>query len=303
MKLQKIRLGKTNLKVSRIGLGIGGIFGMKIFDQKKAISIIEKSLENGINFFDTGSSYSYGNAEILLGKALYRKNLDDIIIATKGGTVLGKRNMIYKDFSKDSLRLNLEKSLKKLKIEKINLFQLHSPKRKDLNEDVFEILNSFKEEGKIDHIGISCDGIVLEKALKTNFFDTIMCTYNLINRTADEQLKIAKNRNVGVIIKSPMAHQVFNKNIFNIKNITSLWYFLRILKNYKSQLIKGYKFRFLNNFDNLSSSQIALKFVIDNEYVDLALVGTTKIRHLEQNVDCLFKSLPPEIHKKLNDYK
>ena len=80
-------------------------------------------------------------------------------------------------------------------------------------------------------------------------------------------------------------------------------YFLRILKNYKSQLIKGYKFRFLNNVDELSSSQIALKFVIDNEYVDLALVGTTKIRHLEQNIDCLFKSLPPEIHKKLNDYE
>ena len=279
--LERIKLGKTNLHVSKLGFGVGGIFGMRIFDQNKAIAIIEKAMDNGINFFDTGSSYSYGNAEKVLGKALINKNLEDIIIATKGGTVLNSRRQIHKDFSRKSLTINLENSLKRLNLDKINLFQLHSPMIQDLNDDVFETLISFKEQGKIDYIGISCDGPVLDKAIDSNVFDTVMCTYNLINRKAGNQMKRANKKKIGVIIKSPMAHQVYSNNIFKIKNITSLWYFLRIMKNYKSQLIKGFKFRFLNNVNGITSSQIALKFVIDNDYVDLTLIGTTKITHLE----------------------
>ena len=117
-----------------------------------------------------------------LEKLYIKKNLDDIIIATKGGTVLNKRKQIYKDFSRKSLRLNLEKSLKRLNVNNINLFQLHSPRIKDLNDDVFETLTLFKEEGKVDYIGISCDGLVLDKAIESNVFDTVMCTYNLINQ-------------------------------------------------------------------------------------------------------------------------
>ncbi len=300
--LNKIKLGKTNLKVTKLGFGVGGIFGMRIFDQNKALAIIEKSIDSGINFFDTGSSYSYGNAEKLLGKALYKKNLDDIIIATKGGTVLNKRKQIYKDFSRKSLRLNLEKSLKRLNVNNINLFQLHSPRIKDLNDDVFETLTLFKEEGKVDYIGISCDGLVLDKAIESNVFDTVMCTYNLINRKADNQIKRAKKKNIGVIIKSPMAHQVYNSNVFKVKNITSLWYFLRIIKNYKSQLLKGFKFRYLNHVRGITSSQIALKYVLDNDFVDVALIGTTKIRHLEQNIESLSKSIPIDIKKKLDSH-
>ena len=129
-----------------------------------------------------------------------------------------------------------------------------------------------------------------------------MCTYNLINRKAGNQMKRANKKKIGVIIKSPMAHQVYSNNIFKIKNITSLWYFLRIMKNYKSQLIKGFKFRFLNNVNGITSSQIALKFVIDNDYVDLTLIGTTKITHLEQNIESLYKSIPNEIKQKLDIY-
>tara|TARA_Y100000768_G_C23624870_1_gene516770 strand:- start:245 stop:637 length:393 start_codon:yes stop_codon:yes gene_type:complete len=126
-----------------------------------------------------------------------------------------------------------------------------------------------------------------------------MCTFNLVNRSANNQLLKAKNQGLGVIIKSPMAHQVFNKNIYKINDITSLWYFLRIIKNYKSQLIKGFKFRFIDNVDGMSSSQIALKFVLDNSCVDVAIIGTTKLKHLNLNIDATYKTIPDEIRQKL----
>ena len=81
--MEKVLLGKSNLSVSKLGLGIGGIFGMHVFNEKKAISLIHKSIDLGLNFFDTGSSYSYGNAEIRLGKALQNKDKDSLVIATK----------------------------------------------------------------------------------------------------------------------------------------------------------------------------------------------------------------------------
>ena len=84
----KVSLGKSKLRVSKIGLGIGGILGMKLFNQKKANNLIHFALDNGINFFDTGSSYSYGNAEHRLGTALKGRDLDSLVIATKGGTAL-----------------------------------------------------------------------------------------------------------------------------------------------------------------------------------------------------------------------
>ena len=301
--MKKITLGKTKLKVSQLGLGIGGILGMKIFNENKAIRLIEKSIDNGVNLFDTGNSYSYGNAELVLGKALNKKNLDKIVISTKGGTVLSKNNRLYKDFSKNSLKSHLEQSLKKLNIEKVNLFQLHSPNINDLNEEVYETILILKEEGKIDHYGISCDGDVLEHVIKTDFFETVMCTYNIINRKAENQLFNAKQNNIGTIIKSPMAHRVYSNKIFKIHDIPSLWYLLRILKNYRSQLFKSYKYRFINQVEGFSSSEIALNFVTDNSNVDVAMISTTKLSHLIENINAVNKTIPPNIKKMIKNIR
>lgn len=294
-------LGKTNLKVSNIGLGMGGILGMRIFNEEKAFRLIHKSIDNGVNFFDTGSSYSNGNAEIRLGKALSSRDLESLIVSTKGGTILSKGNRVSKNFTRESLFSNLHKSLKNLKLEKIDLFQLHSPRLNDLNDDVYDTVLRMKEEGKILHCGISCDGEVLKKAIDSGIFETVMCTYNIIDYKSIKLIKEAKSKNIGTIIKSPLAHAVFSNQIFRINNIQSVWYFLRILKNFKSKLVRGYKYRFLNNIKGFSPAEIALNFVVRNENIDLVMIGTTNEKHLLENLNSLQKDIPYSIIKKIED--
>ena len=299
--MKKKYLGKTGLKVSHLGLGVGGIFGMKSFDEKKAFDLIHKAIENGINFFDTGSAYSYGNAEVRLGKALKSSNLDSLIISTKGGTVLSKGYRFSKNFSSESLLKNLENSLRKLQLEKIDLYQLHSPSLKDINDDVFNIIDKMKKDGKILHSGVSCDGKVLEKVIKSDFFDTVMTTYNIISHDNEKKLKKAKLKNIGTIVKSPLAHTVFNNNIFKISDVTSLWYFLRIVKNYKLKFLQSFRYRFINDVAAFSSSEIALNFVARNKNVDLIMIGTTKIKHLLENIESLDKNYPNKIFNKIEN--
>jgi aryl-alcohol dehydrogenase-like predicted oxidoreductase len=297
--MKKKYLGNTGLKVSQLGLGVGGIFGMKSFNETKALDLIYKSIDSGITFLDTGSAYSYGNAEIRLGKALGSSNLDSLVISTKGGTVLSKGYRFIKNFSPKSLMENLEKSLTRLRLEKIDLFQLHSPSLNDINHDVFNTIERMKKDGKILYSGVSCDGEVLNKAINSNFFDSFMSTYNIINTGNGKQLKKAKLKNLGTIAKSPLAHIVFSNKIFKINDIASLWYFLRIIKNYKTKFFQGYKYRFINGIDGFSSTDIALNYVARNKNIDIIMIGTTKIKHLLENIKSLEKKYPEKIFNKI----
>ena len=293
MKLEK--LGKTNLNVSKLGLGVGGILGMKAFNENQASDILYKAYENGINFFDTGSAYSYGNAEIRLGNLIKSCDRDKLVIATQGGTVHLKGNSYKKDYSKSQLTNSLETSLKKLNVDYVDLFQLHSPQIKHLTEDVFETLEQFKSQGKIRYIGVSCDNEVLDHVLNLDFFDTVMLTYNLLEQKADLQIEKASRKQIGVLIKSPMAHGLYSNSIFNIKGLSDVWYLLRVLKNYRPQLFEGYKYRFVNNYPDWKGAEIALKFVLENEFVNAAMIGTTKTEHLISNINVVNRRIPEEI--------
>ena len=293
-------LGRTELKVSPIGLGIGGILGMKIFDEKKALEVIQTAIDNGINFFDTGNSYSYGNAEIRLGKVISNNNRENLVIATKGGTVITKNNKLIKNFSPKSLRKQLEESLIKLKIDVIDLYQLHDPGYDHLTDEVYKTLENFKKEGKIRYTGISTGGKTLEKSINDGFFDTVMVSYNLMTKTNEPFLQLAKDKGLGVLIKSPMAHTLYSNDIFKIKSLSDLWYLLRVMKNFRKRLMKGFKYRFVNHIPGWTGSEIALKFVLDNPNVDVALIGTTNPKHLIENINTARREpLPKDIYDKI----
>jgi len=169
----------------------------------------------------------------------------------------------------------------------------------DINHDVFNTIERMKKDGKILYSGVSCDGEVLNKAINSNFFDSFMSTYNIINTGNGKQLKKAKLKNLGTIAKSPLAHIVFSNKIFKINDIASLWYFLRIIKNYKTKFFQGYKYRFINGIDGFSSTDIALNYVARNKNIDIIMIGTTKIKHLLENIKSLEKKYPEKIFNKI----
>jgi aryl-alcohol dehydrogenase-like predicted oxidoreductase len=188
------QFGKTGWRVSEIGFGgarIGGLFAQD-GGRLTSLRTIEAAFDAGINFFDTADMYSAGESEILVGKA-FRKKRDKVFIATKGGyclprqktlvqlikpiakpivRVIGLRRSavpaalsgtISQDFSPVYLRKAVEASLRRLRTDHIDLYQLHSPPREELHgsqlQDALGLLARLKLEGKIREYGIALDSI------------------------------------------------------------------------------------------------------------------------------------------------
>src|SRR5947208_11232990 len=111
-------LGRTGLKISNIGLGCASYWGMKHFDEATAIRLVHTAIDHGVTFFDTGASYSGGNAEPRLGKALAGlRNRRDLVIATKAGSCIDERGKWREDFSAPGVRRTVEASLVRLGLD------------------------------------------------------------------------------------------------------------------------------------------------------------------------------------------
>jgi len=181
------QFGRTGWRVSEIGFGGARIGGLLAQDGGRAASLrtLEAACDAGINFYDTADMYSQGESEILIGKA-FRKKHDKVFIATKGGYLLpGRKKLIQlikpfakpivraiglrssavpaalsgrvsQDFSPDHLRKAVEASLRRLRSDHIDLYQIHSPPREELRgarlQDALGLLARFKAEGKTPRI-------------------------------------------------------------------------------------------------------------------------------------------------------
>ncbi|MFH0837060.1 MAG: aldo/keto reductase [Candidatus Aenigmatarchaeota archaeon] len=195
MKMQYKTLGKTGLKVSAIGFG--GIPIQKT-SEKEAIKIIQKASKLGINFIDTARVY--GNSESKIGITTHIQR-DQWIIASKSPA------RSYKD-----MWIDLKESLKQLKTNYIDLYQLHHvSKEEDLEQCLskngsYNALIEAKKKGIIKHIGITGhDSPVLLKAMKTGKFETVMIPYSYRNQEAEKELiPYCKKHNIGIIVMKPL---------------------------------------------------------------------------------------------------
>ena len=133
MKYKK--LGKTKLKISQLGFGcwaIGsdkGNMGYGKVDKNQSIKSLNFAYEKGINFYDTANLYGNGYSEKIIGE-VFKNKRDKVILSTKGGTLPHKTLFMPQDFSEKNLVKSIDLSLKRLKTDYIDLFQLHSPKKR-----------------------------------------------------------------------------------------------------------------------------------------------------------------------------
>ena len=184
LKVRKRVLGSTNIKISEIGLGCASYWGKKIFSETQAIKVIYTALDEGVNFLDTGHSYSDGNAEYRLGKALGGiTNKNDLCISSKAGTRINNNGKLYKDFSPQWVEESCHLSIKNIGLDYLPLFQLHGPAISDLNDELLDKLLRFKKEGTIGAIGINTfDDDVIEHIIDLKVFDFIMLDYNILTQ-------------------------------------------------------------------------------------------------------------------------
>ena len=187
-------LGKTGLKISRLGLG--GI-PIQRTDADGARNLILKLVENGVNFIDTARGYTV--SEEYLGYALDGVR-EKFVLATKSMAR-----------TKDGMAKDIALSLEKLRTDYIDLYQLHNPNAKDLDiisskDGALEALWEARAEGKIGHIGITLHSLeIFEKAIELPWVETIMFPYNIVETEAEELIKKCALKNIGFICMKPLA--------------------------------------------------------------------------------------------------
>ncbi len=303
--------GKTNWKVSDVGLGtwaLGGGWGR--VSESDAIGVLEKAIERGIDFFDTADVYGDGKSEQLIGQVL--KSTDQkIYVATKFGRRLDPH--VSSGYTKDNLERFLDRSLGNLGIDTIDLIQLHCPPI-DLyyKPEVFEALDSFVEQGKIQHYGVSVEKV--EEGLKAIEYPGVVSVQIIFNIFRQRPLELffeqCKKKNIAVIARVPLAsglltgkmslatkfpkddHRNYNRQgkFFDVGETFSGVDFEIGLKAVEElKRIKP---------DDISCVQMALKWILMHSEVSCVIPGAKNTKQLEENISASeLTDLDPDVLK------
>lgn len=211
------RFGKTKLNVSEIGFGAWGIGGPSMagnipigwgnVDDNQSIEALKTAFDRGINFFDTANFYGLGHSEDLIGKVFGNK--EEVIIATKVGHRINNDSTIRLDYSKAHILEACGESLKRLKRDCIDYYQLHSAKLIHLEEgECIEAMEELQKAGKIKYWGLSLNtfhpeieaGFLIERNLGSGF----QIVFNIINQRGLEVIKTARAKGYGIIARMPL---------------------------------------------------------------------------------------------------
>jgi len=324
-------LPNTDIKISKICLGTM-TFGQQNTEDE-AHQQLHYAVEQGINFIDTAEMYSIpgkketqGSTERYIGTWLKDQKREDLIVATKITGPLEYFNYIRNDlgFSKIVIRDAIEKSLKRLQTNYIDLYQLHWPERNvnffgqryykhDANEkwqvnfkDVIETLDDLVKEGKIRHYGVSNEsswGVMrhLTESKANNFTrcKTIQNAYSLLNRTFEINLsEVSLRENVGLLAYSPLAFGMLSGKYLNGQmpegSRLKLFPSYSRYSNSQSHSVTQ-KYLELARKNDLSLAQMSLAFVNQQPFVTSNIIGATTMDQLKENIASINIELSEEI--------
>jgi len=212
--MKKKLLGNSDLEISEIGYGawaIGGSgweFGWGVQNDKYSKEAIIKALDMGVNWIDTAAVYGLGHSEEIVAETLREYSGENPYVFTKCSLVWDNAGNVKRSHDPESIKQECENSLKRLKIDVIDLYQIHWPPF-DNNDEIkgaWEMMQKLKEEGKIRYAGVSNFNVEqLEICEKIAPVTSLQPPYNLINRKYEgEVLPYCNERNIGTIIYSPM---------------------------------------------------------------------------------------------------
>ncbi len=209
--MQTRQLGNTDMHITPIGFGswaIGGsnwAYGWGTQDDGDAITAIERALELGINWIDTAAVYGLGHSEELVAKAVGGLKKKPFIF-TKCSMVWNDKNQISNCLKAGSIRRECEASLKRLKVDSIDLYQIHWPNPEADLEEGWQEMARLKEEGLVRHIGVSNFNVEqLRRIMTIAPVATLQPPYSMLRPAIEQEiLPFCMDHNIGVIVYSPM---------------------------------------------------------------------------------------------------
>jgi len=208
--MQTRQLGKTDMRLTTVGLGtwaMGGPweYGWGPQDDEEAVASILEALDQGINWIDTAPAYGLGHSEELLGRAL-RQTKHKPYIATKCGILWNDKRERVVHLKRDSVRRECQDSLRRLGVERIDLYQMHWPDPEPDIEEAWEEMARLAEEGKVRYIGVSNFSVQqMERIAKIHPISSLQPPYSMLHREAERDLLgYCAQHGIGVVVYSPM---------------------------------------------------------------------------------------------------
>src|SRR5438445_3851485 len=200
--MEKRHLGKTDMNVSVLGFG-GSEIGYEQASRETVAELLNSALDAGLNVIDTAECYH--NSEELIGEAVSDRR-KEFYLFTKCGHPHGFGERA--DWSKDSILESIQRSLRRLKTDKIDIVQLHSCAETELRKgEAIEALQTARDRGYTRYIGYSGDSHAARFAVDSGAFDTLQTSINIADQEAlDLTLPLARERSLGVIAKRPIAN-------------------------------------------------------------------------------------------------
>jgi len=266
----------ADLKVNRLGFGAMRITGPGVWgdppDIAAAVRVLQRALRLGVTFIDTADSYGPEVSENLIARALYPYS-PEIVIATKGGLVRPAADAWDRDARPEHLRRACEASLKRLRRDRIDVYQLHAPDPKVPLEDSIGELVRLQSEGKILHIGVSNVSLAeLKRCERLTPVVSVQNRYNLEDRHSDEVLSYCESKAIAFLPWAPLGSG---------RHASGSGRGLRAL----AAVAERY---------GIGVGQAAIAWLLGRSTVMLPIPGTGSIEHLEQNVAAAAVRLSPQ---------
>lgn len=259
--MEKRQLGKTDMKVSVLGFG-GAEIGFEGATEETVERLLKSALDAGLNVIDTGECY-HGSEE-LIGKTVSDRRAD-FYLFTKCGH---PRGVGSEDWSPASLLESIERSLRRLKTERLDLIQLHSCSESVLRKgDAIAALQTAREKGYARYLGYSGDSVAARYAVECGAFDALQTSINIADQEAIElTLPLAREKQMGVIAKRPIANAAWKENHKPIESYHHAYW----------DRLNKLHYEFIRHLPLEESIAHALRFTLSVPGVHTAIVGTTK---------------------------
>lgn len=318
--MQYKRLGNSGIEVSNLCLGTMA-FGRWI-DEAASVEILNTSLENGINFIDTANFYgktqdepfAHGNGESeeIIGNWLKGKR-DQVILATKVGLPMSERKN-DRGLSRVHIMKQVEDSLRRLQTDYIDLYQVHWFDPQTPLEETLRALDNLVHQGKVRYIGCSnyaawqiAKAHGLSERLNLAKYVTVQPQYNLLSREIEQELlPFCESEGVGVMVYSPMARGVLSGKYKSLEDVPAESRAAR-----GERLIKGYfternfqlvdHYRRLAEGHDISLSQFAISWVLNQPAVTCAIIGASKPYHVTDAAGISDFKMTDELLKEINE--
>jgi len=316
--MDTINLGKSGLKVSRLCLGMMTYGSSKwrkwLLDEEQALPFVKRALDAGINFFDTADVYSLGASEEVLGNTLRACGVkrESVVIATKVFNPMSD-DINDRGLSHKHIMDAIDRSLGRLKMEYVDLYQIHRWDYATPIEETMEALNDVVKAGKARYTGAS--SMFAWQFAKAQYaadlhgwrrFVSMQNHYNLVYREEErEMIPLCIDQGIGLIPWSPMARGFFSGNRHKqgggetVRAQTDD--FAGTLYYRPEDFSVAERAWQVAKAHNVTGSQIALAWILSKPYVTAPIIGASKLEHLDQSIAALEIKLAPEEIKQLEE--